>query len=214
MPEDMSFVSVEDNSSEITYPLIPLRDYMDGKVYAFTDGALSRCKRTDIQFGGWGVFVTYMKHERRLSGAKVNTSTQEMELEAVLQAVILLTAKEHSKQVRVFIDNKWVVESIQRALIEYRQCGNKWPSKAWVLSQGRNGTLKTTVRNIVEKATPSFTFYWVKGHSNVSGNDQADKLAVAARQKLKELYLVDGLEDIPQRNGSDNLGQEKGKVRT
>lgn len=188
---------------DAAYPLIPSRDYADGKVYAFTDGALSRCKITDIQFGGWGVYVRYCEHELRLSGSKAGTSTQEMELEGVRQAVIALTEKDHGKKVKVFTDNSWVVSSIQRAVAEYRGHYNNWPKNSWVMREKKNRNLSLLVKEIVERSTPDFTFYWVKGHSNVMGNEQADKLAVAARQALKESY---------GRNNGTDTGEVASKV--
>ena len=188
----MPYKAIEDDSDQATFPLVPSRDYTDGKVYAFTDGALSHCRITGIRFGGWGIFMQYRQHIKRLAGAKANTTTQEMELEAVWQAVSALGTKEHKLPVRVYCDNKWVVDSIIRAKGGYDFDKEHWQPKSWVVSDGKNQNLRILVQNIVEKsAYMDIVFYWIKGHSDILGNVEADKLAVSARQAFRDAYLND-----------------------
>jgi ribonuclease HI len=145
------------------------------EVWIYADGACSGNPGP----GGWGAILHYpaADREKRLSGAECATTNNRMELIAVIRA---LAALSRPCRVRVVTDSRYVVNGF---------------AAGWLAGWERNGWRtadKKPVKNAelwrelkAAAAGHKVEWLWVRGHSGHPRNEEADRLAVAARQKLQ-----------------------------
>lgn len=146
----------------------------------YTDGACSYGK------GGWAWWV----HDRLWdSGAVMGSTNNQMELLAVVQA--LLTMRQHHPGHRLLIvsDSAYVVNCFAD------QWYVRWRKNGWVNSGRKpveNRSLWERLLDLYESHPQPITFRHCRGHGrggvadapHVEGNRQADRLAVMARKTL------------------------------
>ena len=128
--------------------------------------------------GGWGAVLIYKNVEKELSGAKENTTNNQMELTAAIEALKALnqpcTVKLHTDSAylcRAFCDG-WIYN---------------WEKKNWITSA------KKPVENVaLWKELLELSRYhkieWIKvtGHSDCELNNRCDRIANAAANTLKK----------------------------
>ena len=137
-------------------------------VTLYTDGACSGNPGP----GGWGAILSYMGHEKEMSGGEENTTNNRMELTAVIQA--LLALKEPCK-VTLTTDSQYVVNGIVKG----------W-AKSWRENGWRNAKRQAVANPDLWEELLSMLdiheveFVWVKGHAGHPENERCDQLAVAA----------------------------------
>ena len=137
-------------------------------VIVFTDGACSGNPGP----GGWAWAVA-PDGTPSGSGGTARTTTQRMEVQAVLEALTALPA-EHP--VIVTSDSTYVVNCFKDRWWEgWMRRGWKNASKQPVANQD---LWKPLVELVLQRGNVSFR--WVKGHSGNAMNDLVDRLAVAA----------------------------------
>jgi len=157
------------------------------KVYC--DGA---CKKNDIRdslgVGGWGVVIYDDNFTWNAYGGKKNTTNQEMELQAMNQA---LRVSSVGLEIELFSDSMFVLQglilggkhSVLTKKSDISGWVKKWRSKGWVKADGSAIKHLELWKLIVEKCEnhlengSKITLTWVKGHSDSVGNDRADELA-------------------------------------
>ncbi|MDR2777868.1 MAG: ribonuclease HI [Rickettsiales bacterium] len=133
-------------------------------VVVYTDGACSG----NPGIGGWGAILRYGEKSREIYGGDSNTTNNQMELRAAIEA---LKALKYSCRVELYTDSQY----IKRGICEW--IGN-WETNGWKNSK------KQTVANLelwqelngLTKAH-SISWFWVKGHGGNEMNNLADKLA-------------------------------------
>lgn len=133
-------------------------------VEIFTDGAC----RGNPGPGGWGVLLRYNDQERELYGYQPQTTNNQMELMAAIQALEALT---RPCQVILTTDSQYVRQGITEWLAG-------WKRKNWKTAAGKpvkNQELwqrleNATLRHYIE-------WNWVKGHSGHRENERVDELA-------------------------------------
>ncbi len=142
------------------------------KIIIYTDGGC----RGNPGIGGWGVWLRYKDHDKKLKGAEYNTTNNRMELTASIKA--LETLKSNDISVDLYTDSKYVIHGI-----------NEWIDN-WKLKNWKNSKNKT-VKNIelwkrLDELNQKFSinWHWVKGHSDDPGNDMADSLANQAMDAI------------------------------
>ena len=130
----------------------------------YTDGAC----RGNPGPGGWGVLLSYQDTEKTLNGFDPETTNNRMELTAVIEG---LRALKRSCEVELKTDSKYVLQGINQWI-------DNWKSNGWKTAA------KKQVKNIdlwqrleQEKGRHRISWYWVKGHSGIRGNEMADRLA-------------------------------------
>lgn len=133
-------------------------------VTIYTDGA---CKGNPGP-GGWGAVLSYDKKKKEIYGSQKDTTNNQMELMAVIEA---LTALNTACQVTLYTDSKYVLEGATQWI-------HGWKKNNW-----RTST-KKPVKNIElwQRLDPllskhNISWHWVKGHAGHKGNEQADFLA-------------------------------------
>jgi ribonuclease HI len=126
--------------------------------------------------GGWGVWLRYKDHDKKLKGAEQNTTNNKMELTAAIKALEALKSSDIS--VDLYTDSKYVIQGINEWI-------KGWKSKDWRTAN------KKPVKNVelwkqldVLNKKYHVNWHWVKGHSDDPGNDMADLLANQAMDEI------------------------------
>lgn len=142
------------------------------KIIIYTDGGC----RGNPGLGGWGVWLRYKGHDKKLKGAAPCTTNNQMELTAAIEA--LQAIQVDNVDVDLYTDSKYVVQGI-------REWIKSWKLKSWKTAS------KKPVKNIelwklLDKLNQKYvvTWHWVKGHSGDEGNDIADDLANQAMDEF------------------------------
>lgn len=139
---------------------------MNRDIDIWTDGS---CYYKD-RIGGWGAVIIVggskgIKIE--LSGSKSNTTSNRMELTAVLMALKSIKTASH---ITVYSDSMYVVKGIH--------------ARGWFreINTPKNADLWKKMNRLlnIHYVIPE----WVKGHAGIEGNERADKLAGDARKRL------------------------------
>ena len=133
-------------------------------VEIFTDGA---CRRNPGP-GGWGVVLIAGQHRKTLCGGESATTNNRMELTAAIEA---LNALNGSRKVLLHTDSRYVMNGIRDWLPNWKKRGWKTKAKKSVKNQDLWQALDEAVgQHEVE-------WNWVRGHTGVAGNEEADALA-------------------------------------
>lgn len=167
-----------------------------GFLQIYTDGsALGNGKKGSI--AGVGVFFG-PNDKRNVSEALATTSEEQTNQRAELTAAKrALEITPLNKSVQIYTDSKYTIDCVtnwykgweKRARDAEKKSGKK---EEWMNAQGqpvKNADLIRAIRAKMEEREKKGTetdFVWVKGHAgdpNHTGNDAADRLAVAGAQK-------------------------------
>jgi len=142
------------------------------KIVIYTDGGC----RGNPGVGGWGVWLQYKDHDKKLKGSKHNTTNNQMELTAAIKALEAL--KSNKISVDLYTDSKYVIQGINEWI-------EGWKSKNWKTAN------KKPVKNVelwkqLDALNQKYNikWIWVKGHSDDPGNDMADLLANQAMDEI------------------------------
>ena len=137
---------------------------MSEKVEIFTDGA---CKGNPGP-GGWGAFLRFGEHEKKLCGGEALTTNNRMELMAAIEG---LAALKRGSQVELTTDSQYV----RKGITEWMP---NWKKRNW------RTAAKKPVKNVdlwqaldKESARHQVNWHWIKGHSGHPENELADQLA-------------------------------------
>ena len=144
----------------LAYPESVLTDIVE----IFTDGA---CRRNPGP-GGWGVVLIAGQHRKTLYGGESATTNNRMELTAAIEA---LNALNGSRKVLLHTDSRYVMNGIRDWLPNWKKRGWKTSSKKPVKNQDLWQALDAAV------GQHEIEWNWVRGHTGVVGNEEADALA-------------------------------------
>ncbi|MEO1939126.1 ribonuclease HI [Candidatus Thioglobus sp.] len=142
------------------------------KIIIYTDGGC----RGNPGIGGWGVWLRYGDHDKKLKGAERGTTNNQMELMAAIKA--LEAIKSSSIAIDLYTDSKYVMHGINDWI-------KGWKTKGWKTANKKpvkNVALWKRLDGLNEQH--NVDWYWVKGHSDDEGNDMADELANQAMDEL------------------------------
>ena len=139
------------------------------EITAYTDGACSGNPGP----GGWGVLLEARKdgvlvRQRTLCGGAKATTNNRMELTASVEA---LRALKRPSSIRIRTDSRYVSEGITKWI-------HNWKKKNWKKGDGRPVINADLWKRLSDQCDyHDVSWQWVKGHSNVAGNETADELA-------------------------------------
>lgn len=138
----------------------------------YTDG---NCKGNQFNenVGGWGAYLVFGKHTKKLNGAEVNTTNQRMELTGCIKG--LEAIKDRTVKTIVYLDSQYVFKGLT-------DWADKWKKNNWRKSDKKPVENKEYWEHLLE-LRDSFTninFKKIKGHSGIEGNEIADSLASEA----------------------------------
>ena len=135
------------------------------KVTIYTDGACSGNPGP----GGWGAILMYQGNKKEISGGKKNTTNNEMELTAVIEALKML---KFPCQVDLYSDSAYVVNAFLLIWL-----GN-WIKNNWKTSSKEPVKNQELWKELYELTkTHQVKFIKVKGHSDNEFNNRCDELA-------------------------------------
>jgi len=130
----------------------------------FTDGAC----RGNPGPGGWGALLISGAHRKTMYGGTHETTNNRMELTAAIEA---LNALRGPRTVILHTDSKYVMNGINSWLDGWKQRGWKTANRKPVKNQDLWQALDDAARR------HEIRWKWVKGHTGVAGNEEADALA-------------------------------------
>jgi ribonuclease HI len=136
---------------------------MSIKVY--TDGAC----RGNPGPGGWGVYIQLNDEEKDLYGGNPETTNNQMEMQAALEALKYL--KDKNDVIELFTDSNYLRQGITEWI-------HKWKLNNWRTAAKKpvaNRDLWIEISDLNEKMNVHWN--WVKGHAGDPGNERADQLA-------------------------------------
>ena len=147
------------------------------EIFIYADGACSGNPGP----GGWGAVLICANPERRkeISGGEPETTNNRMELTAVISA---LSSLKKPCRVTVVTDSRYIVNAFNAGWIK------SWQTNGWRTADKKpvkNTDLWQELLSVM--AQHKIDWQWVKGHAGHPENEQADRLAVSARdQALKQ----------------------------
>ncbi|ASM39512.1 ribonuclease HI [Campylobacter sp. RM12327] len=121
--------------------------------------------------GGWAYILEYNEYQKKDSGASEKTTNNQMELTAAIMGIKAL--KEPCK-IELFTDSSYVANAINSWL-------NNWIKKDFKKVQN----IELWKEYIKVSSIHSIKAFWVKGHSGHKQNEECDKMARDAANKLK-----------------------------
>lgn len=136
----------------------------------YTDGG---CK-PNPGAGGWGAVLIYDQHRKTLSGGAEQTTNNQMELTAAIEA---LEALKEPCRVHLYTDSQYVRKGITEWIENWARNGWKTAAKKSV----KNQALWQRLHAATERH--DITWHWVKGHAGDEYNEMVDQLAAEARQR-------------------------------
>lgn len=140
----------------------------------YTDGAYDYKQNV----GGWAAIVVNEDgDEKEISGSVRNSTSNRMELLAVLQGLFTLS---YPAKVTIVTDSKYVEESFNKGWL------HKWIEESQF--ERPHFELWRILYNLEE--IHDITIKWVKGHSGHSYNERCDKLATQEIKKVVEIGKV------------------------
>jgi len=137
---------------------------MSHRVLIFTDGACSGNPGP----GGWGAILEYDGHYKEMSGGAAQTTNNQMELTAAIEA---LNALKRPCKVELHTDSQYVKNGINSWIAGWKRNGWKTADKKPV----KNVELWQALDEAVSKH--EVEWHWVRGHAGNRLNERADQLA-------------------------------------
>lgn len=127
--------------------------------------------------GGWGAILIYKDIEREISGNKKETTNNQMELTAVIEALKML---KFPCEVTLYSDSSYTINGFKQGWIY------NWRKNGWKTSDKKDVKNKELWEELYNLTTiHKIEFIKVKGHSDNEFNNRCDRLAVAAIDKIK-----------------------------
>ena len=155
----------------------------------FTDGAATMVKENGKYLrkeGGWAfiLLINGEKDSNQSGGCKLTTNN-EMELYAIYAAMRdFLDKSSPGDKIEIYTDSGYSIGI-------YTQWAKNWVKRGWRKSDGKtieNLQIVKTTWNMMKKIEDNgceILFVKVKGHSNNVSNNEADELAVKAKNTAK-----------------------------
>ena len=134
-------------------------------IKVYTDGA---CKGNP-GVGGWGVYIKTADYEKDLYGGNPETTNNQMEMQAALEALKYLRDK--TELIELYTDSNYLRQGITEWIHNWKK--NNWRTAA--KKPVANRELWIQISDLNEKM--NVEWHWVKGHAGDPGNERADLLA-------------------------------------
>jgi len=155
----------------------------------YTDGSCFGNGSKD-NFGGYGVVLTANgKVVKEISNGKMNTTNNEMELEAIYQAIKLAKIITNTKkqEVCIYSDSAYCVNTINTWM--YAWASNNWIKK----SDKKAPENMALIKRIYElmQFERVIKVLKIKAHVGHEFNERADVLATSATKKIQQEFMLE-----------------------
>ncbi len=150
-------------------------------IYVFCDGACSGNPGP----GGWGaILASQEKGVMELGGFVPETTNNRMEMTALLEA--LKSIKSEDAPIRVFSDSVYVLRGVSAWAFG-------WKKRNWKTAEGEDVANKDIweplVARVAKLGSKRFEWNYVRGHTDVPGNERCDEVAVEfSKGRRPDLY--------------------------
>lgn len=175
-------------------------------ITVFTDGAA----KGNPGPGGWGAILAARGRVREIGAGSPYTTNNQMEMTAVIEA--LRAVRGVDGVVEMHTDSTYVIRGITEWI-------HGWRRRGWMTAEGQpvlNRELwEILAAEVGQRGRGGIHWHYVRGHSEIPGNERADEIAVAfSNGAPADLYdgplvgypvdLSDRPEDtsLPKRSGS------------
>ena len=118
--------------------------------------------------GGWAAIIFLNDKKIKIKGKKKNTTNNQMELMAPIKALKKIPVGE---KVQIYTDSKYVKIGITEWIKSWKK--NDWKTSG--KKKVKNKDLWKELDHLSEKY--QIKWLWIKGHSGVTANEEADQLA-------------------------------------
>ncbi len=142
------------------------------EVKIWTDGACSGNPGP----GGWGALLRYGDKEKELFGGQADTTNNQMELMAAIEA---LNALKKPCTVELTTDSQYVKGGMTGWIFGWKKNGWKTANKKPV----KNVELWQALDEAVSRH--KVNWHWIKGHAGHAENEKADELARRGMEDYK-----------------------------
>jgi ribonuclease HI len=144
----------------------------DKIVEIFADGACSGNPGP----GGYGAILKFGGKTREISGCRLNTTNNRMEMMAVVQALRQL---KRPCKIRIVTDSHYLVKGMTEWM-------PRWIRRNWKNSQNKPVMNRDLWEELVRLCgTHQIEWQWIKGHQGHKENERCDELAKAAIKGCK-----------------------------
>lgn len=154
-----------------------------GVITIYSDGSCSD-NQSKENFGGYG-FIIVLDQERfvMMHGSEVNTTNNRMEMQAVIQALGIVTAHKEGRSlpIKLHTDSAYISNCFKNKWYE------TWRDNGWRTSKKKavdNQDLWVKMIELYE-SHGSVEIIKVKGHKGIELNEVADKLATHGTERAK-----------------------------
>ncbi|MBK1972335.1 ribonuclease HI [Campylobacter sp. TTU-622] len=138
------------------------------QIKIYTDGSCLN----NPGFGGWAYILRYKEYEKIGFGAKENTTNNQMELLAIIEA---LKALKEPCEIELYTDSNLMVRSI-----------NEWLD-VWIKKDFKNKKNVNLWKEYLKfSKNHKIKAFWVKAHNGHIENEKCDKLAKEAALNLQK----------------------------
>jgi ribonuclease HI len=145
----------------------------ENTIVIYTDGACSGNPGP----GGWGSVLLFNGHRRELSGGDAETTNNQMEMMAVIQA---LESLKRPCSVMIYTDSVYVMKGMTEWI-------EQWKKRNWKTAAKKPVKNVELWQRLEQAVSPhQVEWQWVKGHSGVPGNERADELATNAIHPFRQ----------------------------
>lgn len=142
------------------------------RIEIYTDGACSGNPGP----GGWGAILRFQGKEKELSGGHPETTNNQMELQAAIEA---LRALKESCVIDLYTDSQYLRQGITQWIHNWKRNGWKTSDKKPV----KNQTLWVELDELVKRH--EVNWHWLKGHAGHPENERCDELARNEIERLR-----------------------------
>jgi len=154
------------------------------KIKIFTDGSSSYKDGS----GAWAFRLIWKDEVRKEKmGPKWNTTVNEMELTAILEAIKTLKCNvKRSYMATIYSDSQYCVNVLTK-------WWPRWERNNWITATGKPVGNKELIQEIIAAKNirtslgHAIRFRWVRGHNGNEHNERADQLAGSARRSLVKI---------------------------
>ena len=150
---------------------------MTKTVQIYCDGGC-RGNGKEENIGAWGAVLLFGDKTKEISGTKLNTTNNQMELMACIEAIKLVNILYN---IECYCDSAYIVNCMNDKWYK------KWQQNGWKTSQKKPVENKKLWMELIELIDSHPTkFFKVKGHVGVEYNEKADQLVNEAMDKIEK----------------------------